>query len=244
MTNTGFTPQKIRALYDQFNTPITEIDCGEKCAPHNPSGKPFCCDSCHAVPTAYQEEWDYLKPNTNLWHTWQAEHCEDTPEEAAEAVAGLQEETPDTMILIECLGPQECQRDFRALTCRQFPFFPYVDSKGQFIGLSYYWEYEVDCWVISNLHKVTDKYRKEFIAAFEEIFDNMPEELDTYQYHSNYMRGVYNKKQRAIPLLHRNGQNYKITTTNEKMRRIPVEKFPKYGPYKLTALMPFPDEIE
>jgi hypothetical protein len=53
--------QEIRAVYDGFNAPIAEFDCGKKCAPHNPSGKPFCCDICHAVPAAYKSEWNYLE---------------------------------------------------------------------------------------------------------------------------------------------------------------------------------------
>jgi len=54
--------QDIRSIYDGFNSPIAEFDCGKKCAPHNPSGKPFCCDICHAIPAAYKSEWTILNP--------------------------------------------------------------------------------------------------------------------------------------------------------------------------------------
>ena len=36
-------PEDIRSLYEGFHAPIAEFDCGQKCAPHNPSGMPFCC---------------------------------------------------------------------------------------------------------------------------------------------------------------------------------------------------------
>jgi len=54
------TPEDIRSIYDGLDAPIAEFDCGKKCAPHNPSGKPFCCDICHAVPAAYKIEMVYI----------------------------------------------------------------------------------------------------------------------------------------------------------------------------------------
>jgi len=230
-------------VYDNFQAPIAKFDCGKKCAPYNPGGKPFCCDTSHAVPTAYNAEWDYLKNHTDLWHRWNAEDTGLPLEEAHAEIARLHAETPSGMVLIACLGPERCQREYRALTCRQFPFFPYIDSDGEFIGLSYYWDYEEVCWVISNLHIVEPDYRQQFIESFELIFQEMPEELRSYKYYSEEMRDVYNQKRRAIPLLHRNGHAYKISTHNERMRRVPLEKMPKFGPYKLAAKMPFPDEI-
>ena len=244
MTSKKIKPQEIRNFYDSFNSPVAALDCGKKCSPHNEGGKPFCCDICHAVPTLYQSEWAYMQANTDLWQKWTAEACTDTPEEAQAERDRLGAETPDTMVLVECLGPAHCQRDFRGLTCRQFPFFPYIDSQGNFLGLSYYWEFEEQCWVMSNLHVVTPEYIQEFIQAFEWIFERMPNEFYNYQVHSEVMRDEFNEKRRAVPLLHRNGHTYKISTHNEKMRRVDINKLPKFGPYKLVAEMPFPDEIE
>jgi hypothetical protein len=195
------------------------------------------------VPTVYQEEWDYLKANTNLWFEWKAESCMDSAEEAEEEVARLQKETPGSMILVECLGPTLCQRPYRGLTCRQFPFFPYIDSQGELLGLSYYWEYEQQCWVISNMQVVTEEYKRQFLAAFELIFERIPGEFENYRYHSEVMRDAFREQRRAIPLLHSNGYAYKISTHNERMRRVSVESLPKFDPYKLAAKLPFPDEI-
>ena len=129
----------IHSLYDGFNSPIADLDCGRKSAPHNPSGKPFCCDIRHAVPAAYKSEWKYLEPNTDLWHKWRGDECGETaPEEGRR----LKDETPRNMILLACPGPDRCQRDFRALSCRQFPFFPYVTSGHRFVGLGYEWQFE------------------------------------------------------------------------------------------------------
>ena len=129
----------IRAIYNGFDSPIATLDCGKKCAPHNPRGKPFCCDSCYAIPAAYKSEWKYLKGNTQLWHAWRGNECDDTTDEER---ARLKADMPKEMILLECLGPSHCQREIRALSCRQFPFFPYVTSDYRFIGLAYEWEFE------------------------------------------------------------------------------------------------------
>jgi len=73
----------MRAVYDQFDASITTIDCGIKCAPHNPNGVPFCCDICQAVPAAYQDEWDHLSTSTKLWHPWRGDECAALPENPA-----------------------------------------------------------------------------------------------------------------------------------------------------------------
>lgn len=231
-------------LYTDFDAPILQFDCGKKCAPHNAGGIPFCCDTCHAVPTVYDTEWDYLKGSTDLWHEFRGDECEGIGEDGAEEErARLGEELPDNMVLVACLGPNQCQRDYRGLTCRQFPFFPYIDSQGEFLGLSYYWDYEDICWIISNLDVVTVEYQRQFITAFEKIFAAMPEEHEAYKVHSEVMRDTFNEQRRAIPLLHHNGHTYKISTHNERLRRVDVENLPKHGPYRVAAEMPFPDEV-
>src|SRR5512138_614049 len=88
----------VRALYSAFDSPITALDCGRKCAPHNPSGKPFCCDICQAVPAAYKSEWAYAQATTDLWHAWREDECgQDTLPEPAQQ---LREQTPRSMVLL------------------------------------------------------------------------------------------------------------------------------------------------
>lgn len=228
-------PEEFTTIYAGFRSPIAELDCGFKCAPYNEYAVPFCCDTRHAVPTAYESEWVYLQVNTDLWHLWEGENRQD--------IAELQAETPDGQVLIACLGYEHCQREFRSITCRAFPFFPYFNSNKEFLGLSYYWEYEDRCWVISNLQLVSAAYLQAFIKSYETLFVGLPNEISNYNFHSAYMRRVFQGYKRAIPLLHRNDQVYKVSPRNERMLRVKVESLPKFGPYKIAASMPFPDEM-
>lgn len=219
----------IRALYDGFETPVTATDCGQQCAPHNPGGKAFCCDICHAVPAVYRQEWDYLRPNTDLWQLWRGDECSQGPN-----VQLLQAEAPEEMVLLACLGPQSCQRPFRAISCRQFPFFPYVTSDYRFVGLAYEWEFEPVCWVISNLGHVTDEYRQKFVALHDQLFALEQEIFENYAYHSEQMRAHFVGQRRRIPLLHRKGGFYLVSPASERMARVSPANLPKFGFYQTT----------
>ena len=220
--------EDFRSLYAGFNAPIAEFDCGKKCAPHNPSGKPFCCDICHAVPAAYKSEWNYLEQSTDLWHQWRGDECEGMSTEEA---ARLKTETPRNMILLACLGPSRCEREFRALSCRQFPFFPYVTSDYLFLGLAYEWEFEAKCWVISNLSSVTPTYREEFIRTYDRLFATFQSEFDQYAYHSERMRDHFARQRRRFPLLHRNGKTYLVSPGSERLQRVDLDHLPRFGGY-------------
>src|SRR5512146_706447 len=116
-TIVDLSAEDIRRIYDGFDSAIATLDCGKRCAPHNPSGKPFCCDICHAVPAAYRSEWAYLEPNTDLWHRWRGDEC--GKGSASATRKRLESQTPGSMLLLACLGPDRCQRQYRALSCRQ-----------------------------------------------------------------------------------------------------------------------------
>ena len=212
-----FTPAlDIRRLYDHFDAPVTALDCGTLCAPLNPRGKPFCCDICEAVPAAYIQEWDYLHEQTDLWHTWRGDECTEEPVSPADLAA----ETPAHMLLLACQGPAHCQRSYRALSCRQFPFFPYISSDDRFLGLACEWEFDRTCWVLSHLEQVSEIYRREAVAAYDELFAAWPAEYESYYARSEQMRLVFAGQRRRIRLLHRNGGSYLVSPTSERARRV------------------------
>jgi len=219
--------QDICSFYNHFDAPITALDCGTKCAPYNPSGKPFCCDICHAVPVAYQQEWDYLKNRTDLWHEWSGDECTHDPVNPED----LKVDAPEHLLLLACRGPAFCQREYRASSCRQFPFFPYVTSNYRFIGLAYYWDFEPTCWVISNLGEVTDTYRKSFVSMYDEIFNYRFDEYESYAAISEEMREHFLSQNRRFPVLHRNGGIYLISPGNENQRRTIAPRLRRFAPY-------------
>jgi len=229
------TKVDVQTLYHIFHLPILELDCGDKCSPYNEGRIPFCCDTRHAVPAAYDEEWEYLQDNTTLWHIWRSS------EEAENK--RLHAQCPPGQVLIECQGHQLCQRDYRTLTCRSFPFFPYISRENDFLGLSYYWEYEDRCWVLSHLDQVSHTYRLAFMEAYTGLFDQNPTEFSNYRYHAIIMRRIFGRKGRAVPLLHRNGKNYKVTPRSGRMRLVQPGQFPMHGPYQIAETLPFEDEF-
>jgi hypothetical protein len=225
---TNLTPADWRALFDGFDSPIAKFDCGKKCAPHNPNGKPFCCDICHAVSAAYKSEWTYFESTTDLWHVYRGDECDASRDTRADrAVHDF--DLPSSMILLACLGPDRCQRDFRALSCRAFPFFPYISSDYRFLGLACELEFESTCWVISNLSAVTDEYRAEFIRAFDFLLASFDEVFESYAFHSEKLRAHYQSRKKRFPLLHRNGRAYLVSPRSEWMARVDARSLPRFG---------------
>ena len=218
----------IRQLYDRFDAPVCAVDCGQMCTPHNPSGKPFCCDICAAVPVAYNQEWDYLQAHTSLWHPWRGDECTADPQDPE----AMRKDTPEHMCLLACLGPVHCQRGYRAVSCRQFPFFPYITEDDRFIGLAYHWDFEPYCWVISRLGEVTRRYRDEFISTYDALFTQMPEDYESYYFLSEDMRKEFIRRRRRIPILHRNGGDYLLSPKSGRLERVDAGAYRKFGPYR------------
>lgn len=215
-------------FYRRFNTPVTDFDCAEKCTPYHPAHLPFCCDICHAVPVAYQAEWQYLQQHTDQWRLWHGNDCPAEPLDDAE----LRSQTPDHLLLLTCKGAVACQRQYRASSCRQFPFFPYITSGGQFIGLAYEWAFESVCWVISHLAVVTAAYRNEFVAVYDDLLARFEADFESYYYCSEDMRDHFAAQKRRIPILHRNGEFYLLSPLSERLQKADPQQFRRFGFYQ------------
>jgi len=174
-------PQDFATLYRAFDEPVTDVDCGLKCGPYNERGVPFCCDPRHAIPTAYREEWAFLQAHTDLWRLWQDEDEGETRR--------IWRETPSYQVPIVCKGVAFCQRPFRSVVCRAFPFFPYVSRQNELWGLSYYWQYEDRCWVLSHLHRVRPAFVQAALDAYRQLFAWYPQERAAFRHHTQVMDG-------------------------------------------------------
>lgn len=214
-------------IYQQFNASITLEDCGEKCASFNPNGKPVCCDICEAVPCVSDQEWQYLRNSTDLWHHLQPGECGVKDFD----LKVLHQELSPYQLLLACKGPQFCQREYRAISCRQFPFFPYITADFRFIGLAYYWQFESACWVLSNLDKVRQQFVQESIHFFDELFNFWSEEMQSYANLSEQMRAHFLLKRRRIPILHRNGSTVLLSPGKEWTKKINPSQLRTFSPF-------------
>lgn len=215
-------PEDWELIYAGFEAPISRYDCGRYCAPHN-NGVPVCCSTQHAIPVVFVEEWQYLNSRTDLWHLY---------EPPGKHEQRMLDELSDDSRLVECKGFMHCERENRSLSCRTFPFFPYVTRENEFIGLAHYWYFEDRCWVVSNLQIVDRVFVDQFVATYDEVFERMPGEKEHFRGYSATMRRLFSRWKRAIPLLHRDGGYYKIAPKTGKLRRTTPDKFMRHGPYK------------
>jgi hypothetical protein len=209
-------------IYGMFEAPIARFDCARHCAPLN-GGEPICCSTKHAVPVVDRAEWRLLKRRTDLWRLHRPRD-----REGRRVVAELDK----SCLAIECKGARYCERDNRSLACRAFPFFAYIDAKGEFIGLSIHWTFADRCWVISNLEIVDPEFRRQFVAAYEFLFKVDPGELEVHKQHSANQRRVFSRQRRPIPLIDREGRFFKILPHGGGMQTCQPSALPKYGPYR------------
>ena len=221
-------------LYQVFDSPLTGVDCGKKCGPYNEYGVPVCCDIQLVVPAAYEKEWEYLKANSDLWKLWHQGPGEE----------GLEDEVQDGQVLIQCLGYQRCQRPFRSLTCRAFPFFPYLSSQGEFLGLAYYLDFRENCWIISNLELVSQEYKTEFKAAYQLVFAEYPRTRSAYLDFSTAIREEYSSAGEPLPVLAFNGDLLQVDPSSETVRKDEYNNLAAFGPFQVAKEMAFPDELE
>jgi len=221
-------------LYQVFSRPLSEIDCGEKCGPFNEYGVPVCCDINLIVPSAYKEEWNFLKDNTVLWQPWSSSDFID---------ADLEDNIQEGQVLLKCLGYQHCQRPFRTMTCRAFPFFPYFDSRGNFNGLVYFQEYRELCWIISNLSVVTAAYKADFQKAFAMLFEQYPESRQSYSQFSSYVREESVRSGDKIILLDFEDNVFLLDPDSEVLEQVDFSDLESFSPFSITKELIFPDEI-
>lgn len=225
MSKSRVTPDDFQIIYDRFQTSISRYDCGQHCAPLN-GGEPVCCTTRDAIPVVDKAEFALLRGRTDLWRRFK-------PYDAASRK--IVDELHSTCAAIECKGARHCERDNRTLACRAFPFFPFITRAGELIGLGYYWTFEDRCWVLSNLKIVERGFVRDFIAAYEYLFEKDPEEFETMKNYSATMRRTFSRLGRPIPIIARAGGYLKIMPKTGEIRPAHVEEFKAHGPYKSSA---------
>lgn len=227
--------EDFQKLYRDFGMPLSRIDCGTRCGPHNDYGVPVCCDIQQVIPSAFELEWRYLRENTDLWQPWSSSgnHAQE-----------LEGELQDGQVLLKCKGYRECQREYRTLTCRAFPFFPYLDNTGNFLGMAYYPDFRQDCWIISNLDRVSQTFKEAFQRTFQRIFDHYPDFQQNFQGYCDYVRAEAVDMNEEIILLGFSGEVYSIDPGTHEHYQVEYKDLAAFGPFEITRDLQFPDERE
>jgi len=193
MTEICLKKHNFEELYKILKSPVCDFDCGELCSKNN-DGVPVCCEVNVVLPVLHKEEYDYLSSKSDLWKKFKAKSKEDRKIVKACSY--------DDVIAV-CKGHKACDREYRSFVCRTFPFCPFIDETGVFIGLSYNYDFEGKCIIIGNCDIVSKTYIRELIQAWNYVFSLDEEEFEG---HYNISREIEAKrKKKPIHILNIEG---------------------------------------
>jgi hypothetical protein len=210
-----------KKIFDRFRAPVVDLDCGQKCK-HLNNGVPICCDTEHAVPIMNKDEYKLLRRRSDLWRAFKPSGP-DTQELVDSLGKGCK--------AVECKGAKFCERDNRSLSCRAFPFFPYITRDDEILGLAYYWTFEDRCWVISNLQAVTSEFVQEFLDAYDRLFAVDPEEREVFRDYSATMRRVFSRWDRPIYVIDANCDFLRVEPHGARVVKASRKELPVFEPY-------------
>lgn len=168
-----------------------QLDCGELCAPEN-DGVPFCCDCDWLIPVMYENEYAYLKKKTNLWRRFRPR---------TQHEKNIIEQTDDSTVFGDCLGHEECDRRFRSVSCRIFPFEPYLDLEGNLLGLTYSYRLDTECPIYNKPKLVSKRFITDQLRMWEYIFRKDPSEKELYREQSIQIRRYCSRKKKPLYVL-------------------------------------------
>lgn len=169
-------------VYNGFTANITDFDCGRLCAPAN-GGVPACCVNETHQPVLFREELRWLRTKTALWRKRRA--C--TPRHKK-----MDAEIEEYICYADCRGIAHCRRRFRSLTCRFFPFEPYFDERGEFVGLTWMYRAREGCALIgTSPRRINPRYIEQSLAVWKALFEAFPGEVECYVDVSRKLRRQY-----------------------------------------------------
>jgi len=218
----GMLPQDYAVLYDRFQASVSRYDCGKYCAPLN-NGEPVCCTTGHAIPIMDKTEFKLLQTRSDLWHKFKITNAADRD---------LLSDMHKSCMAAECKGAAHCERDNRSFACRAFPFYPYLTREDKVVGLATYWTFEDRCWLMSNMQVVEADFIKEFIIAYEMVFEKDSYERKVMREQSANHRRRFSRLNRIIPLIGREGGFFKVMpNSGGEIRPAKITEFKKQGPF-------------
>jgi len=165
------TEKKLKQLYRLLSVRMTDFDCGKHCAPQN-NGVPYCCDQEKVTPVLFKDEYQWHRQRGGFWRKMPVKTKSDRK---------LVEESCSYNVFAVCPGVQNCRRTSRSLTCRLFPFEPFLDSTGCVKGLVYQDGDNRSCSLREKpQHMYNQLYIRNAIRVWQELVDTFPEDKDLY----------------------------------------------------------------
>jgi len=170
-------------FYKLLNIPATNFDCGLYCSNNN---NPICCDQSKVIPVLYKNEFKYLE-KSKMWKKFIPKTKRDYY---------LYNSCGEDEIMANCQGSLNCIREYRSLICRTFPFYPYIDKNKNFLGLTYNYEFDNKCILISKPYLINKTFIQKSIKLWTIVFSKDINEFYAYQEVSRKIeknRKKYNK---------------------------------------------------
>jgi hypothetical protein len=198
----------ITHLLTVLQAPVTRFDCGTLCAPGN-GGVPVCCHAKSILPVLYRAELALLQRRTSMWrrHT-------PTGEDAA-----LRSAARPCDVFAVCRGHQHCERQHRALACRTFPFEPYLDHAGRFVGIVFCYDLAHLCPLILGDQAIEDDFVAQCCTMWERLFAFDDGERRFYAAASTTLRRRFGRRGERIPVFTAAG--VVAMSTRRPPRRVP-----------------------
>lgn len=189
MSEIRLSEEDFKKLYQILDHPVTGFDCGAVCSKKN-DGVPVCCEVNVVIPVLYKSEFDYVCKQSDLWQEFVPDMKTD---------AHLMDDCGYDDVMAICKGHKNCDRKHRSFVCRTFPFYPFIDENGVFLGLTYNYDFEDKCVIVGKHDIINKQYIKESIDAWNHLFSI--DEME-FEAHYNLCRDIHKKRKRQRKPLH------------------------------------------
>lgn len=192
MTRNKLTEYQLLKWYHHLAPAMADFNCGELCAPDN-DGVPACCDHEWTIPLLFREEFKFQRRRSRFWRRYPRR----TPQQRVDA--NEFDSYNDWACL--CPGPAKCERDKRALVCRLYPFMPFINGRGEVLGMTFIHGEAKKCPLVDRPGWAPPSdYIKGSLRYWKEVFEVFPEERQVIIDLCKNVRRRYRRLGRPVPL--------------------------------------------
>jgi hypothetical protein len=119
--------------------------------------------------------------------------------------AHLRDQARGCDVFAVCKGHQHCEREHRSLACRTFPFEPYLDHDGEFVGIVFAFDQAHLCQLITSEHEISPEFVRQGCAMWRRMFELDAEERAFYAGCSRTLRRQFGRRGESIPVFSEHG---------------------------------------